>query len=448
VITWLVPALLTLAIGVWGLGRQAWRDEHATWQAATMSWPELTSRLSHVDIVFAPYYFFMRGWIAVFGDSVVAMRIPSLLAMAATAGLVGLLGERLFPHRSLTLGPRHAVESDPGPMIDARAGAGVGVGVVAGCLFAVVPSVSRYAQEARSYPFAIGFAVASVLAVLWATAKPSWRRWGLVSLAIAGAGLSHLVALLIVLAHIPLVRGHRRQWLAAVGIGLIPVLPPAIIGARQTGQVDWIDSSLSSLATLPFSLARSAAVAGILAALAIVGIAGRPWDRRITALVIWAAAPPIVLFGLAPGLFYYRYLLFTLPAWVLLAALALRRRAAAVAVVGAVLLLGARDHLAVRRDPLPGDQDYRSAAAYVAEHMQATDSIKFSGYADRRERLGFAYELRGRPMPRECEICAGPRLWLVSNNPQATVDGFERLESRSFPGITVGLYQGLRPTPK
>jgi len=414
VIAALVPAMLTLTLGALGLGRQAWRDEHATWQAATLAWGALREHLSQMDIVLLPYYLLMRVWIVVFGDSVVAMRLPSLLAMACAAGLTGWLGSRLFDRW---------------------------VGLAGGCLFAVVPSVSRFGQEARPYAFAIAFAVASLVAVLA-------RRWWLVSLMVALTGLAHLVALLVLLAHVPVVLGSprsgRRPWSIAVGVGLVPVIPIAVLGARQTGQVSWIDAGWRSLATLPFSLARSAAVAGVLAALAIVGVLGREWDWRLTTLAVWGVGPPLLLFVVAHDLFYYRYLLFVLPAWALAAGLALQRRAVAVAAVAAALLLGVPDQLAVRRSPLPGDQDYRAAAAYVAQHMSPSDGIWFEGYADHRERLGFAYELRGRAMPTECDDCA-EQLWLVSNGPNATVPGgFTVVQTRSFPGITVYF---LRATP-
>jgi mannosyltransferase len=235
-----------------------------------------------------------------------------------------------------------------------------------------------------------------------------------------------------------------RPWFIAVGVGLVPVIPLAILGASQTGQVSWIDAGWRSLASLPFSLARSAAAAGVLAALAIVGLLGRQWDWRLTTLAVWGLAPPLVLFAVAHDLFYYRYLLFVLPAWALAAGLALRRRAVMVAAVVATLVLGVPDQLALRRSPLPGDQDYRAAAAYVAQHMNPSDGIWFEGFADGRERLGFAYELRGRAMPVECEDCAA-QLWLVSNLADAAIPGgFAVVRTRSFPGITVYL---LRATP-
>ena len=89
-----IPFGLSVLISAVGIGRQAWRDEHATWWAATIPMDEFGKLVSHVDIVLAPYYLFMRGWMALFGDSVLAMRLPSLLAMGAAAALTAALGKR------------------------------------------------------------------------------------------------------------------------------------------------------------------------------------------------------------------------------------------------------------------------------------------------------------------------------------------------------------------
>jgi mannosyltransferase len=410
--TFLVPFLVTLVVGAVGITRQAWRDEHSTWWAATIPLPDLGSLLSHVDIVLAPYYVFMRGWIFVFGDSVVALRLPSLLAMAAAAGLTAMVGERMF---------------------------GAWVGVTAGCLFAVLPSVSRYAQEARPYAFAICFAVASVLAVLT-------RRWVFVAVFVALTGFAHLIALTVLLAHLPLLdRLSLRRWAVSAGLGVAPLVPLAILGASQTGQLYWIDAGWKNLATLPMALTRSAVVAGILAALGLLAVL-TAFTRNVMALVVWAAAPPLLIFVAAPQFFFYRYLLFTLPAWVLLAAFGAaqairqRQRLATVALCATVLLLGARDQVGVRKSPLPGDQDYQAAAGYVGHHLTPGDEVYFDGYPDQRERFGFAYELRRRPVPQLCRaLVSCTRVWLVSNRVVPPPDGFTVLDRQRFPGLEVQL---------
>jgi mannosyltransferase len=232
---------------------------------------------------------------------------------------------------------------------------------------------------------------------------------------------------------------------------VVLVVPLGILGIRQSGQVSWIEVSWASLGTLPVSLARSGAVAGILGALGVLGILAWRVDRLWAVLVVWVAAPPVVVFVVAPEFFYYRYLLFTLPAWTLLAArgahaaargLGHRRQiAVAVALCAAVLALGARDHVAVRRSPLAGDQDYQRAAGYLAAHMSAGDSVYFAGYPDQRERFGFAYEMRGGPAPARCEElarCEG-RVWQVTNRSAPLPAGFTELDAQAFQGIQLRL---------
>src|SRR5262245_66504674 len=88
-----LPAFATLALGWWGLGRrQLWQDEHATWWAAALDWPDLARLLGTVDAVLAPYYVLMHAWIALFGASAAMLRLPSALALVACALRVGRLG--------------------------------------------------------------------------------------------------------------------------------------------------------------------------------------------------------------------------------------------------------------------------------------------------------------------------------------------------------------------
>src|SRR5262249_5824495 len=122
---WLPPAVLALLVGFWHLGRPLlWRDGLATWSATSRNLGQLWGLLGNVDAVSGAYYVFLHGWTAVFGDSAVALRAPSVLAVGATAGLTAALGKRLFGARA---------------------------GLWAGLLFVLVPAVLRYAQEARSY---------------------------------------------------------------------------------------------------------------------------------------------------------------------------------------------------------------------------------------------------------------------------------------------------------
>ena len=92
----------------------------------------------------------LHYWIAAFGDSIDAMRSLSVLAMAGAAACVTLAGRKL---------------------------AGTGPGLLAGLVFALMPSVSRFAQEARSYALEVLVATLAALLLLRALDRPSVPRW-------------------------------------------------------------------------------------------------------------------------------------------------------------------------------------------------------------------------------------------------------------------------------
>jgi mannosyltransferase len=136
---------------------------------ARTPWHEFWPVLRYVDAVLAPYYVLMHAWVSVFGDSDLALRIPSLLAMAAAAGLTGALGARL---------------------------AGPGAGLLAGIVFGLLPSTSRFGAEARPYALVVFAAVAATYLLLRAWERPTAVRWAGYAGAVAMLSLLHVVAVL------------------------------------------------------------------------------------------------------------------------------------------------------------------------------------------------------------------------------------------------------------
>ncbi|MEU7620006.1 glycosyltransferase family 39 protein, partial [Micromonospora rifamycinica] len=174
-LVWLVPLLVTLLVGGYGIGRaQLWRDELATWSAATRPVGDLLRLTRTVDAATGPYYLSVHAWTGLSGDSEVALRLPSVLAMAGAAGLTAVLGRRLF---------------------------GSAAGLLAGLLLAVLPGTSRYAQEARPYALVTLLAVLATVLLVRALDRPGRWRWAGYAAAVAGLGLAHLLALGLVAAH-------------------------------------------------------------------------------------------------------------------------------------------------------------------------------------------------------------------------------------------------------
>ncbi|HEX6967319.1 MAG TPA: glycosyltransferase family 39 protein [Micromonosporaceae bacterium] len=458
---WLAPTALTLAILLFQLDRaQPWRDELATWSAASRSLPDLLRMLGTIDAVSGPYYLFMHAWIAIFGDSVLALRLPSALAMTGTAGLVALLGRRLFGART---------------------------GLLAGLLFAVLPSTSRYGQEARPYAFATLFAVLATVLLVGALRRPTWPRWLGYALALVGLGLSHLVAITLVAGHAAavLLAGRAaprpRRWLVAVAITGVLLLPLVILGREQQArQLDWVDQpSLWNLPGLPGSVAQSGPVGGLLLGLAAVGMAGRGRWPAILGLSVLLPAALIFVGGLISPLWVPRYLVFTVPFGCLLAALPMTAPALprTLLIVLLVAALGAPAHGELRRThewPRTRPIDYAAAARIIATNQRPGDGIV---YGQRRSwrllDVATAYHLRGSrprdllavrdqaargdlwvtecPRPAPC-LARAERIWvLVSGEradprdalPQPTAgplrDGWRVQQVWRLPGLTLGL---------
>ncbi|MEU9883386.1 glycosyltransferase family 39 protein [Streptomyces phaeochromogenes] len=240
----LVPVLVMFGIGLWGIDRGGmWRDEAVTFQVARRSLPQIWQLLHSVDAVHGLYYLLMHPVLALHPGEV-ALRLPSLCAAAATAGLVAALGAWLARPR---------------------------VGLWAGLLYAVTPMAGHFAQEGRSYALvAAGVAASTLLLARAATADTDgggngggdgdledapvgrlarharvvgWCAYGGV---VAVTVLLHEFAVLILLAHaatLTLARMPRRvwrDWACAAGVVLLVLLPLALVSSGQADQVAWL----------------------------------------------------------------------------------------------------------------------------------------------------------------------------------------------------------------
>jgi mannosyltransferase len=455
-LAWAVPTVVTAALGLYQINVPIlWRDELATWSAASRTVPQLWAMVHNVDAVLGLYYLGLHLWMAVFGQSAVAMRLPSVLAMTAAAAVVALTGKRL---------------------------GGTRVGLISGLIFAVIPSVSRYAQEARPYAFATLFAALATLLLLRAMERPTWLRWGCYSLALAAAGASNLVALCVIAAHAAIVvidfflRTVRIGNEDAPGGGRpLPGGRPESAEGRPLALLGWFSlaaiigvildgpivkkghgQSVSQIGQQP--IPHVAALFGVinglwpelfastLVALAVIvlGLASvvTLTGARQRVLALYALAGgilPIVavwIISQGPDSYWtFRYMLFTVPAWAVAAGLGVAGTAerlprlrmprfapawhpgyAAVAAALVVVVAGfsVHDQLAIRK-PLAHNLwafpvvmangepvDYRAAAAVIAADQRPGDGIAYQvSDANHYEvDTAIAYYLRGRSMPK------------------------------------------------
>jgi mannosyltransferase len=266
-----------------------------------------------VDVVLSPYYAAMKAYAAIAGTSTTALRLPAVIATVATTLLTTALGRRLG-----------------GPL----------AGLFAGLLLAVLPAISRYGQEARSYAFVMFAATLATLLLVRLAERPAVGRAAAYAGALALAGLSHpLSALLVIASHAVALtwRPIRVHRLAAAVAGALPALILTYLGAGERGQVSWIKLlRAEQLQVLPDRIFLSGAVAGIVIALAVLGTR---LSREALPIVATAFGPVLLLLvaGLIEPVWVARYVLVALPAMAVLAATAALRFGTAPAL--AILLL-------------------------------------------------------------------------------------------------------------
>lgn len=351
-------------------------DEVATADVAHRTPAQIWELVHHIDAVFGVYYLSIHGWTALFGDSVLSLRLPSILAMAGAAALTGELARRLF---------------------------GATTGLVAGVLLCLLPNISRYAAEARPYAIVCLFSILSVLFLHRVIERPGAGRWLAYAAAVLGIGAFSLVAMTALAGHLAVVLIRRRRlllpWLAVV-LGVLPLLAPLIWWGLQqrAAQLYWVaPMTPHAVYAFPGRLVGSKLVA-VLLAVVLLSAAFRP-ARPVLELAAVALLPPAVVAVAAfagTSFWVNRYLLFALlPAMIVAAAALTRIRAhrlvpvAALAVIAVAALPG---QAAVRRPTVKNGSDYRTLAAVITRDQRPGDVIVYG--KDRTMRAGVGYYLR------------------------------------------------------
>jgi mannosyltransferase len=407
-----VPLAAELIVGGYRIASPSlWRDEAATISGSQRPVGAIMDLITHQDAVHGFYYLIMHVVIAAGGISATTLRLPSLIAMALTAGLTGVLGRRLAGQTGL-----------PAPSA---------IGLLGGLALVAIPLTTRYAQEARPYALASLFAVLATYLLVRAAAAGRWSWWAGYAAAVVLTGLFNLFALLLVLAHgLSLAWARTRaaddaerepgpgpgpaewagwwRWLGACVVAGVLLAPLAVFSVRQSGQLSWVTRpDPSTVASLLRDFAGSDLALPFVALLAVLGCVAGPGLRRGRGLslavvaVPWLVLPPVLLLAisLADPLYVERYVVFCLPALSLLVATGLvwlvrlaadaaarrglgGRRALAVAVLPsallAVVVLAAlvSPQLAIRKPTARAD-DLRAVSAVLAVHERSGDAVLY-----------------------------------------------------------------------
>ena len=335
--------LLLLGLGIiifWvpRLPGSLWVDETTTAWTVDASCGEMLDR--SVEFQSMPPTYFMVAWVArqVGGTSEIALRVPSVIAMALATYLLYRLGRRLF---------------------DAE------TGLIAAVVLATTNSGAHLATDAR--PYAIGvlaFIAATLSLVRWVDDRRT--RDGLAYVILAALVVYvHYILAPALLAHVVYVWIRRHdlpsRWSvvvvgAAFGLLLLPLIP---IVLATLDERDALSLGMQSVGAVLLVILPPEVLAAMAAGIAVV--AGRiRLDTDVVArdpaglpmIWVWAAAPPIVLFVISwvigAGVLGPQHITISAPAIALLAAWAIRhlapsqvRRIVVVSMVIVSLILGA-----------------------------------------------------------------------------------------------------------
>ena len=362
--------IVLLLLGLWQLdGLSLWRDEVASVVFAKGSLPELLTIIGRdrnaVGLAnMATYYLLLHFWLLV-GETEARIRLLSVLFGVASVVPVYFIARRL--------------------------GGWLAAGLAAG-IFALIPYVIHYSQEARGYSLAmlIGGGLTWLVLIGVERGRDAWWPWLAYGL-IAALGLYvHFFLALVVAAHglWLLVTRQVPGWrgIAAGGIPLlIAAAPLPLVITEFGGEHEWIPplnvnrflKAMAALAGSPWLLIGLTGLVAVAASL-------RFRDARVWLLVTSVVLPigVAVAVSLFKPAFIPRYMIMVLPMVAVLAGLALVSvrhivlRAVLAGALALALVLGLSGAYWTATNI-----NWRVAGRWMAEEAQPGDQVAMRSWA-------------------------------------------------------------------
>lgn len=426
------PVALAIALCLYELSsRSLWLDEAATVAIASQHGSALWNAMAHDGGNMLGYYLVLHVLIGWFGDGAFVIRLPSVVAAGACAGVVSLLALRAFSRR---------------------------VALFAGVLAAVSLPLVFWGQNARGYAAMTALVAGSFAAFVRMTSDASdasdafeapgawrWGPWIAYVACTALAVYSSYVAILALPAQLVALMWRRdtlawRRVLSAMAVCAVCWIPLAVLAAtRGSGQLFWIPRpgltadkqvvlALTSAGFEPnFHPTWVAGALAILTVLLLVIAAARVARRACWGEVVmlsWLVVPVGLMWLeslVGQSIFTPRNLLVALPAVALLLGWVIAQSRFAWPVLAVLIALRA---VALVPSYGTSPEDWRAATAYVLASQRPGDCRAFY---PQDARMPFAY-YSGQPVQPYIERYQTPqipagcaRVWLlVSHEGQST----------------------------
>ena len=293
--------LVALVLGLIRLGAQPLSfDEQFTRDTATLSWSGIWEAARDTEAPHLVYYALLKPWLAVFGTSDWALRLPSVLFGALAAGATALLGRRLF---------------------------GELAGLAAGLALAASSYFVSWSQAARGYTLAVLLATVATYAFVRACEERSTAWWAIWAASLAAAGWVSVFAFSVAAAHLVAFllfrpRPSLRVPALAACAALAAFLPQLVlVVSGDNGQLDWIPTPTPRhVAVGMWDWASRNPIAALAGAIGVVQLFREAVPRaarwKAALVAVWLVAPlaATLLASIAQPAFEARYVLVGLPA--------------------------------------------------------------------------------------------------------------------------------------
>jgi len=366
-----IVALATVLRLLYLGSKSPWLDEISSVTFARLNWPAFWQLMREREANMLLYYLVLRGWMHV-GNSEFVLRLPSVVAGVATVPAIYVLGREFFGRRT---------------------------GLFCAALLAVNAAHTRASQWMRSYSVLVLLIVVSMLLFARGVERPTRRTWGLYVVVTALALYFHFMAGLLIAAQwLSLVFLPRRRWpirhLVIAGITLLTLAAPAAIyvATRNVGQLNWVANPrpIEFYHFAMFFAGGGGKVVGalllaisialmVIAARQAYGTAAQSREWSFLFLFVCLAFPPLASFLLSfwKPIFFYRYLIISLPAFILLVGrgFSLLRTRWLLPLVPVILGLS----LAAVAISYRPEEDWKRACTYLLTHAQNNDVVLYSG---------------------------------------------------------------------